>query len=183
MDGSSDGINEGLKEGSSVGTSLGIPLGPEDGDRVVGVTGGVGSFEPQPFPSQPFPAHASPPQLLTTQEDGPFPDDQELSQEVGFSVGLGSQLPPQDQFHLLPSQFHSPVQAFTGFFVGLLQLFQAASPLCFFRTGELHTDCVSGSSAEMAKTLMTVKRVREGRQVILIVDDLFQFVSSGIYGI
>ena len=126
-EGSSDGINEGLKEGSSVGESLGIPLGPEDGD---GVNATVGFFEPQPFPNQPFPAHASPPEL-TTQEEGPFPDH-ELSQEVGFSVGLGPQPPPQDQFQLFPSQFHLPSQALTGLFVGLLQSFQALSALCFF---------------------------------------------------
>ena len=90
----------------------------------------MGFFEPQPFPNQPFPAHASPPEL-TTQEEGPFPDH-ELSQEVGFSVGLGPQPPPQDQFQLFPSQFHLPSQALTGLFVGLLQSFQALSALCFF---------------------------------------------------
>ena len=145
LDGSSDGSNEGLKEGSSDGSSLGFPLVPEDGDRV-GVT--VGFFGPQPFPTQPLPAHASPPQPLTTQEEGPFPDDQELSQEVGFSVGVGPQPPPQDQFHWFPSQLHLPFQALAGCLVGLLQSLQALSARFFFLNGELHTDCMSRSSAE-----------------------------------
>ena len=50
-------------------------------------------------------------------------------------MGLGPQPPPQDQFHLFPSQFHLPLQALTGLFVGLLQAFQVGA----FHAGGLHT--------------------------------------------
>ena len=128
----------------------------------------MGFFGPQPSPAHAFVFHASPPQLLSTQWEGPFPD-QELSQAftgcgVGFLVGFGRH-PYQAGllFHRFWFQagllFHPfqagllfhPFQALTGRRVGLLHPSQAGAfqagglgllhpfQAGAFHTGGLHT--------------------------------------------